>query len=141
MSLGGMPDRVHCDRLGAHDCWHLAATTASRPSAAGFRASAATAPSAALLDPLWGSLPPPAAAAPHAQPRTDPLLLLPALQSYIRDTFLFLFVILTAVAGGYSLKQHRCLLLHRSQTEEWKGWMQVRGGALRAAHQRRQRAS
>ena len=32
---------------------------------------------------------------------------------------------LTAVAGGYSLKQHRTLLLHRTQTEEWKGWMQV----------------
>jgi hypothetical protein len=31
------------------------------------------------------------------------------------------------VAGGYSLKQHRTLLLHRTQTEEWKGWMQVGG--------------
>lgn len=38
---------------------------------------------------------------------------------------LFIFLALTAVAVGYSLKQHRTLLLHRTQTEEWKGWMQV----------------
>ena len=47
------------------------------------------------------------------------------LQTYTRDVFLFIFLVLTAVAGGYSLKQHRTLLLHRTQTEEWKGWMQV----------------
>jgi hypothetical protein len=47
------------------------------------------------------------------------------LQTYTRDLFLFIFLVLTAVAGGYSLKQHRTLLLHRTQTEEWKGWMQV----------------
>ena len=50
-------------------------------------------------------------------------------QSYSRDVFLFIFIVLTAVACGYSLKQHRTLLLHRTQTEEWKGWMQARGGA------------
>lgn len=52
------------------------------------------------------------------------------MQSYSRDVFVFIFVVLTAVAGGYSLKQHRTLLLHRTQTEEWKGWMQV-GAACR----------
>ncbi len=36
-------------------------------------------------------------------------------------------MVLTAVAAGYTLKQHRALLLHRTQTEEWKGWMQVGG--------------
>lgn len=52
----------------------------------------------------------------------------PHVQSYSRDVFVFIFVVLTAVAGGYSLKQHRTLLLHRTQTEEWKGWMQVGAG-------------
>ena len=33
---------------------------------------------------------------------------------------------MTVVAGAYTMKQHRTLLLHRTQTEEWKGWMQVR---------------
>ncbi|KAI7846308.1 hypothetical protein COHA_000145 [Chlorella ohadii] len=46
-------------------------------------------------------------------------------KSYSRDVFVFLFAALTVVAGGYTLKQHRTLLLHRTQTEEWKGWMQV----------------
>lgn len=50
------------------------------------------------------------------------------LQTYTRDLFIFIFVVLTAVAGGYTLKQHRALLLHRTQTEEWKGWMQVPRG-------------
>ncbi len=54
-------------------------------------------------------------------------------QSYSRDVFVFIFVVMTAVAGGYTLKQHRTLLLHRTQTEEWKGWMQVR------LHRRRRR--
>jgi hypothetical protein len=58
------------------------------------------------------------------------------LQTYTRDVLLFIFLVLTAVAGGYSLKQHRPLVLHRTQTEEWKGWMQVRavrGGPLCSA--------
>ena len=56
--------------------------------------------------------------------RTD---LLPASgKHYDRDTFLFLFLALTAVALGASLQPVRApLLLNRPQTEEWKGWMQV----------------
>lgn len=83
-------------------------------------------PQCSTADPM----PPPPPSAAHAalhcpppahavQPPT------PLLQSYTRDTFLFIFLALTAVAAGYSLKQHRSLLLHRTQTEEWKGWMQV----------------
>ncbi|EFN56845.1 hypothetical protein CHLNCDRAFT_35000 [Chlorella variabilis] len=52
-------------------------------------------------------------------------LIAPGTKTYTRDVLLFIFLVLTAVAGGYSLKQHRTLLLHRTQTEEWKGWMQV----------------
>lgn len=52
-------------------------------------------------------------------------LIAPGTKSYTRDTFLFIFLVLTIVAGSYTLKQHRGLLLHRTQTEEWKGWMQV----------------
>ncbi|PRW50849.1 CAS1 domain-containing 1 [Chlorella sorokiniana] len=52
-------------------------------------------------------------------------IIAPGTKSYSRDVFVFIFVVMTAVAGGYSLKQHRTLLLHRTQTEEWKGWMQV----------------
>ena len=37
---------------------------------------------------------------------------------------------MTVVAGAYTMKQHRTLLLHRTQTEEWKGWMQVGGRVL-----------
>jgi len=47
---------------------------------------------------------------------------------YNRDQFMFLFVILTAVAVGCSLqvvKPPQPALLGRQQTEEWKGWMQV----------------
>lgn len=47
-------------------------------------------------------------------------------KDYIRDVFLFLFLILTLVAGGYTMKQSRQpVLINRQQTEEWKGWMQV----------------
>ncbi|GAB4818564.1 hypothetical protein N2152v2_005610 [Parachlorella kessleri] len=47
-------------------------------------------------------------------------------KTYSRDLFLFLFVVLTAVAAGYTLRASRGpVLLHRHQTEEWKGWMQV----------------
>lgn len=36
-------------------------------------------------------------------------------------------MVLTAVAAGYTLRAARApVLLHRQQTEEWKGWMQVR---------------
>ncbi|PSC75701.1 CAS1 domain-containing 1 [Micractinium conductrix] len=52
-------------------------------------------------------------------------IIAPGTKSYTRDIFLFIFLVLTAVAAGYSMKQHRTLLLHRTQTEEWKGWMQV----------------
>lgn len=52
-------------------------------------------------------------------------LIAPGTKTYTRDVLLFIFLVLTAVAGGYSLKQHRPLVLHRTQTEEWKGWMQV----------------
>lgn len=55
---------------------------------------------------------------------------IPLVQSYTRDTFLFIFLVLTIVAFSYTLKQHRSLLLHRTQTEEWKGWMQVRKALL-----------
>ena len=47
-------------------------------------------------------------------------------KEYIRDVFLFIFLILTIVASGYSMKQARApTLINRQQTEEWKGWMQV----------------
>ncbi len=50
----------------------------------------------------------------------------PAAQSYSRDLFIFIFLVLTAVAAGYTLHAARGpVLLHRHQTEEWKGWMQV----------------
>ncbi|KAK9800212.1 hypothetical protein WJX73_010053 [Symbiochloris irregularis] len=49
-----------------------------------------------------------------------------SLKSYSRDLLGFLFLVLTVVAGVTSLRPARTpLLLNRSQTEEWKGWMQV----------------
>lgn len=48
-------------------------------------------------------------------------------QSYSRDLLGFLFLVLTLVAGVTSLKAARTpVTLNRAQTEEWKGWMQVR---------------
>ncbi len=50
-------------------------------------------------------------------------------QEYSRDLFLFLFALLVIVAGATSMQPVRTpLLLNRPQTEEWKGWMQVREG-------------
>lgn len=50
----------------------------------------------------------------------------PTEKYYVRDTFIFLLLVLTAVAAGYSLKEGRGpSFLNRQQTEEWKGWMQV----------------
>jgi N-acetylneuraminate 9-O-acetyltransferase len=47
-------------------------------------------------------------------------------QTYIRDLFLFIFVVLTAVAATYTMRKGRApTLVNRPQTEEWKGWMQV----------------
>ncbi|KAI8102617.1 hypothetical protein M9435_006215 [Picochlorum sp. BPE23] len=47
-------------------------------------------------------------------------------KEYIRDVFLFIFLVLTIVASSYSIKQGRApTLINRQQTEEWKGWMQV----------------
>lgn len=47
-------------------------------------------------------------------------------KEYIRDVFLFIFLVLTIVASSYSTTQGRApRLINRQQTEEWKGWMQV----------------
>ena len=47
-------------------------------------------------------------------------------KEYIRDVFLFIFLVLTIVASSYSTTQARApRLMNRQQTEEWKGWMQV----------------
>jgi N-acetylneuraminate 9-O-acetyltransferase len=47
-------------------------------------------------------------------------------KQYMRDVFLFLFLVLTMVAGTYTMRPARApVLAHRQQTEEWKGWMQV----------------
>jgi len=47
-------------------------------------------------------------------------------KEYIRDVFLFIFLVLTIVASSYTLKKGRApTLINRNQTEEWKGWMQV----------------
>ncbi len=48
------------------------------------------------------------------------------LQEHSADFFLFTFVVLTAVAFGWSSTKGKApSLLNRNQTEEWKGWMQV----------------
>ena len=48
-------------------------------------------------------------------------------KDYSRDVLGFIFLALTLVAFFTSLKQCRVpVLLNRQQTEEWKGWMQVR---------------
>lgn len=47
-------------------------------------------------------------------------------KEYIRDVFLFIFLVLTLVAGSYTMKKGRApVLINRQQTEEWKGWMQA----------------
>ena len=48
-------------------------------------------------------------------------------KSYSRDVLGFIFLALTLVAFFTSVKPCRvAVLLNRQQTEEWKGWMQVR---------------
>ena len=52
-------------------------------------------------------------------------------QQYSRDLLVFLFCILTLVAWITGSKRGRVpMLLNRPQTEEWKGWMQVRSSIL-----------
>ena len=49
------------------------------------------------------------------------------LQNYSRDVLAFLFLVLTLVALATSRQPSKQpVLLNRKQTEEWKGWMQVR---------------
>ena len=48
-------------------------------------------------------------------------------QSYSRDVLTFIFVVLTMVAAWKSMRKYKAPdMLNRWQTEEWKGWMQVR---------------
>ena len=62
-------------------------------------------------------------------------LLLPEDKEYVRDRFAFIFLTLILVAGWTSTaKVKAAVLLNRQQTEEWKGWMQVRAPRGRSGH-------
>lgn len=54
----------------------------------------------------------------HIWPKTD--------KQYSRDMFIFIFFLLVFVALVLTIKQTPDAILNRNQTEEWKGWMQVR---------------
>jgi hypothetical protein len=52
-------------------------------------------------------------------------------QSYSRDLFMFIYLLICLAASLTSLRKHTTTstsvdYLNRHQTEEWKGWMQVR---------------
>jgi hypothetical protein len=54
-----------------------------------------------------------------------------AVQSYSRDLFMFIYLLICLAASLTSLRKHTTTstsvdYLNRHQTEEWKGWMQVR---------------
>lgn len=58
-------------------------------------------------------------------------LLEPTGKEYVRDRFAFIFLTLLLVAGWSSTTKVKVpTLLNRQQTEEWKGWMQVRRGRV-----------
>ncbi len=46
-------------------------------------------------------------------------------RQYSRDLFMFLILLLFAVAGLFTVQTTEDKILNRDQTEEWKGWMQV----------------
>ncbi|XP_071804052.1 uncharacterized protein [Asterias amurensis] len=46
-------------------------------------------------------------------------------REYSRDLFMFLVLLLFAVAGLFTVQTTEDKILNRDQTEEWKGWMQV----------------